>query len=100
MRWPTVLFVALVGGTVALMRPAACAQEPPPPPPQEAPPDYSTAPPADVNYFYNDLSPYGTWAELAGVGWCWQPRVVLINHGWRPYCAPCQSEKGKGKEGP
>src|SRR5439155_20357101 len=26
-------------------------QEPPPPPPQEAPPDYSTAPPADVNYF-------------------------------------------------
>src|SRR5437899_3110195 len=22
----------------------------------------------------------------SGVGWCWQPRVVLINHGWRPYC--------------
>src|SRR6266850_1038206 len=61
-------------------------QEPPPPPDQEAPPVYSSTAPADVNYFYNDLSPYGTWVELAGVGWCWQPRVVLINHGWRPYC--------------
>jgi len=61
-------------------------QEPPPPPVEEAPPVYSSTAPADVNYFYNDLSPYGTWVELAGVGWCWQPRVVLINHGWRPYC--------------
>src|SRR5262249_8173381 len=58
----------------------------PPPPMQEAPPEYSSAPPADVNYFYNDLSPYGTWVDLAGVGWCWQPRIVLINRGWRPYC--------------
>jgi hypothetical protein len=66
--------------------PPEAVQEPMPPAPQEAPPDYSSTPPADVNYFYNDLSPYGTWAELAGVGWCWQPRVVLINHGWRPYC--------------
>jgi hypothetical protein len=62
-------------------------QEPPPQPvPEEAPPDYSSTPPPDVNYFYNDLSPYGAWVELGGVGWCWQPRVVLINHGWRPYC--------------
>jgi hypothetical protein len=61
-------------------------QEPSPPPMQEAPPVYSSTPPAEVNYFYNELSPYGTWVDLAGVGWCWQPRVVLINHGWRPYC--------------
>jgi len=62
-------------------------QEPPLPPVQEeAPPAYSSTPPPEANYFYSDLSPYGTWVELAGVGWCWQPRTVLINHGWRPYC--------------
>jgi len=66
--------------------PSEPGQEPPPPTLQEAPPEYSSAPPADANYFYNDLSPYGTWADLAGVGWCWQPRITLINHGWRPYC--------------
>jgi len=37
--------------------------------------------PADVTYFYNSLSPYGTWVFLDGIGWCWQPRVVAINHG-------------------
>jgi hypothetical protein len=63
--------------------PPAPGQEPVP---QEEPPVYSSAPPADVNYFYNDLAPYGTWVELGGVGWCWQPRIILINHGWRPYC--------------
>jgi len=61
------------------------AQEPAPPEP-EAPPVYATTPPPEVNYFYNDLSPYGTWVQLDGVGWCWQPRVVSINRGWRPYC--------------
>jgi Family of unknown function (DUF6600) len=67
--------------------PPATVQEPPPQPvPQEEPPAYSSAPPPDVNYFYNDLAPYGTWVELGGVGWCWQPRILLINRGWRPYC--------------
>ena len=58
------------------------------PPPQVAapPPDYVTTAPADVSYFYNDLSPYGTWVSLDGVGWCWQPRTVVISRGWRPYC--------------
>jgi hypothetical protein len=50
------------------------------------PPVYVSSPPAEVGYFYNDLSPYGTWVQLDGVGWCWQPRVLVINHGWRPYC--------------
>ncbi|MEY2429028.1 MAG: hypothetical protein QOJ40_1913 [Verrucomicrobiota bacterium] len=68
------------------------ATQPPPQPevapqPVEAPPPtYVTTPPPEVNYFYGDLSPYGTWVELAGVGWCWQPRAVVINRGWRPYC--------------
>ena len=42
--------------------------------------------PAEVSYFYNDLSPYGTWVSLEGYGWCWQPRTVVISRGWRPYC--------------
>jgi len=52
----------------------------------EAPPVYVSNPPPEVNYFYNDLSPYGTWVQLDGIGWCWQPRAVVINRAWRPYC--------------
>lgn len=70
--------------------PPAAAPEPMPesaaPPVQAPPPVYVSSPPADVSYFYDDLSPYGSWVQLDGVGWCWQPRVVVINHGWRPYC--------------
>jgi hypothetical protein len=51
-----------------------------------AAPVYVTNPPQEVSYFYSDLSPYGTWVQLGGVGWCWQPHVACINHGWRPYC--------------
>jgi hypothetical protein len=57
-----------------------------PPSVEAAAPAYSSDPPPEVNYFYNDLSPYGTWAVVTGVGWCWQPRAVVIAHGWRPYC--------------
>jgi hypothetical protein len=68
--------------------------QPPPPEPApltppsavEAPPVYVSSPPPEVGYFYDDLSPYGSWVQLDGIGWCWQPRVVVINHGWRPYC--------------
>ena len=63
------------------------------PPPQTEPasaagaaPVYVSSPPAEVTYFYNDLAPYGTWVQLEGVGWCWQPRVVVINRAWQPYC--------------
>jgi hypothetical protein len=64
----------------------------PAPVPVEAPPVvapapvYVSTPPPDVTYFYSDLAPYGAWVQLDGIGWCWQPRVVVINHGWRPYC--------------
>jgi len=63
--------------------------QPVPAPVQEAvspPPVYVSDAPAEVNYFYNDLSPYGTWVDLPGYGWCWQPRTVVVNHDWRPYC--------------
>jgi hypothetical protein len=48
-------------------------------------PAYVTAPPPDVTYFYNDLAPYGTWVQLDGYGWCWQPTAVVVTRDWRPY---------------
>lgn len=44
------------------------------------------APVTSVNYFYESLAPYGSWVNLAGYGWCWQPTVAVVNVGWRPYC--------------
>src|SRR6266704_2166097 len=71
--------------------PSAPAPQPLPPtspPVVEAPmtPTVETTPPEDVSYFYNDLAPYGSWVMLDDVGWCWQPRTVVVSHGWRPYC--------------
>jgi hypothetical protein len=45
-----------------------------------------SSPPPEVSYFYNNLTPYGTWIQLEGVGWCWQPTVVALHRGWQPYC--------------
>jgi hypothetical protein len=41
--------------------------------------------PETVNYFYDSLSPYGSWFYASDYGWCWQPTVAVIDHGWRPY---------------
>ncbi|MBI3881349.1 MAG: hypothetical protein HY301_14960, partial [Verrucomicrobia bacterium] len=38
-----------------------------------------------VNYFYEELQPYGNWVQVSDYGWCWQPTVVVANAGWRPY---------------
>jgi hypothetical protein len=46
------------------------------------------APPqGEVNetYFYESLSPYGTWIAVDGA-WVWRPAVVMENPDWRPYC--------------
>ncbi|HOX55927.1 MAG TPA: hypothetical protein P5205_03395 [Candidatus Paceibacterota bacterium] len=70
--------------------PAAVAPAPtaPPAPTVAAAPApvYVSSPPPDVTYFYNDLAPYGTWVQLDGYGWCWQPTAVVLRRGWRPYC--------------
>jgi hypothetical protein len=42
--------------------------------------------PVTVNYFYNTLSPYGSWIDVAGYGRCWRPTVVVYNSSWQPYC--------------
>jgi hypothetical protein len=47
----------------------------------------TVAPPptTEVSYFYDSLSPYGSWIYLSGYGWCWQPTVAVRVSGWRPY---------------
>jgi len=37
------------------------------------------------NYFYNSLSPYGSWRESPDHGWVWQPSVAVVEPGWQPY---------------
>jgi hypothetical protein len=64
----------------------AVPEQPNPIEPAAATPTYVSNPPAQVNYFYNDLSPYGSWVELEGYGWCWQPRTVVVDRAWQPYC--------------
>jgi hypothetical protein len=64
---------------------------PPQPEPQPAQTVEATAPPVpqaanvSYNYFYDTLSPYGSWIEIDGYGRCWQPTVVVVNRGWQPY---------------
>jgi len=36
--------------------------------------------------FYQDLSPHGSWFIMQPYGWVWQPQVVSVSAGWRPYC--------------
>ncbi len=73
----------------AATTPASAAAPAPTPAPTVAAapaPVYVTSPPPDVTYFYSDLAPYGTWVQLDGYGWCWQPTAVVITADWRPYC--------------
>lgn len=41
--------------------------------------------PEDVQYFYGSLAPYGSWVDVAGYGWCWQPTIAVTYTDWRPY---------------
>lgn len=56
-------------------------------PPPAATTEPVSAPVTNVtyNYFYQSLAPYGTWVEVDGYGYCWQPSVVVVHAGWRPY---------------
>lgn len=57
----------------------------------EAPPPSSVvqqpAPAPDYSLFYESLALYGSWLEVAGYGYCWQPTVSMA--GWRPYWDGC-----------
>lgn len=45
----------------------------------------ATPTPAE-QYYFDSLSPYGTWIYEGSQGWYWQPTVSVINVNWRPYC--------------
>jgi hypothetical protein len=37
----------------------------------------------DIDFFYNELAPYGEWFQEPTYGWVWHP--VGMAPGWRPY---------------
>jgi hypothetical protein len=92
--------IALTGCIVEQQRsvrdePAVSELPPPPAPPADARPagppeayaDVDEAPPAagatvDEDVFYDRLSPYGYWTDVAPYGRVWVPTVAA---GWRPY---------------
>jgi len=56
------------------------------PPPDGTDPNAQSVPPeVTVDYFNDNLSPYGTWVDVDGYGRCWRPTVVVYNHDWQPY---------------
>ena len=38
-----------------------------------------------LDFFYDNLSPYGDWIEVADYGYCFQPSVAVSSTDWRPY---------------
>lgn len=44
-------------------------------------------PPTEVtaDSFNTELTPYGSWVDVAGYGRCWRPTVVIYDSGWSPY---------------
>lgn len=38
-----------------------------------------------LNFFYDNLSPYGNWIDVADYGYCFQPNVAVGSSDWRPY---------------
>jgi Family of unknown function (DUF6600) len=105
---PGTVVTAMIQHDQDMKETSLAAASPPPAPPvetpsAEAPPEttQSDSQPQDVtdsgqqappqsnvsySYFYDSLSPYGNWINVEGYGLCWQPTVVVVNSGWRPYC--------------
>jgi hypothetical protein len=69
-------------------QPAPATTEPPETAPVEQPGEQPVEQPTEVsvNYFYDNLAPYGAWVDVDGYGRCWRPSVVVYNPGWQPYC--------------
>ncbi len=84
---------ASIGGPIPPVPPASAYQSPPPTQPAQTPNysaagggDYDANSPQANNYFYSYLAPYGTWSNLPGYGWGWQPTVAASSRSWTPYC--------------
>ncbi len=43
------------------------------------------SPDASYQAFYDTLSPYGSWIEMPGYGYVWQPLATAQDPRWRPY---------------
>ena len=69
---------------LVIPQPAAIAPAPAPQVALAAPAAPAALPP-QVNVFYQQLQPYGTWMQVADFGWCWQPSVAVATPSWRPY---------------
>ena len=79
-----VISALISGGTPAQAGDAVAAASmepvPEPPPPVAAPEQ------ASLDYFREQLSPYGNWVQAGNYGWCWSPAIAASAPGWRPYC--------------
>ncbi len=38
-----------------------------------------------LNFFYDNLSDQGSWLDVAGYGYCFQPQIAVGDSDWRPY---------------
>jgi hypothetical protein len=71
---PTTATAAPVAAAPTYLNPPQATPAP------EAPPVY-----VSNDYFYDSLSPYGTWVEIDGYGRCWRPTVAITSSTWQPY---------------
>jgi hypothetical protein len=39
--------------------------------------------PSEIRYYSDDLDDNGEWVDIPDAGWCWRPRVTVVD--WRPY---------------
>jgi hypothetical protein len=53
---------------------------------EAAAPGQPPLPPATLDAFQNELSPYGMWVQTPDYGWVWVPSVVTSDSAWQPYC--------------
>ena len=65
----------------AILSAPPIVQQPPSPPAPSAPPALDTT----YQAFFDGLAPYGTWIDLAGYGYVWQPAAAVQDILWRPY---------------
>lgn len=62
-------------------QPVAAVPPLPPVPPQKVP----SSPDASYQTFYDALAPYGSWLDMPGYGYVWQPAATTQDPRWRPY---------------
>ncbi len=70
------------GGSHAMWQSVQLTPTMPTPAPAAVQQAVSVPPTPTLDYFQQQLAPYGTWVTLPGYGVCWQPAV---SPGWRPY---------------